>query len=122
MSLYRTIIISIFFIGLMAAARSSDARELPDSIQQFADAQQEQILIQGFQARRAISYKLKNDFESQRVAFIESQLRGIEAQGERALASIKEDLELRGPEGMVAGTRPIGTEAHDWPAIAASAR
>lgn len=122
MNTYRTVITSIFAIGLAAAVQSTDARELPDSIQQFADAQQEQILIQGFEARRAISYKLKDDFAEQRVAFIESQLRGIEAQGERALASIKEDLDLRKPDGMVAGTRPIRTEAVDWPVVAASTR
>lgn len=122
MILYRTIFFSIFFIVLMAVAQSSDARELPDSIQQFADAQQEQILIQGFKARRAISYKLKDDFEEQRVAFIESQMGSIEEQGRTALASIQEDLDLRKPKEMVAGMQPVRTEAADWPTIAASAR
>ncbi len=122
MSIYRTIITSIFFIGLAAAVQTTDARELPDSIQRFADAQQEQILIQGYEARRAIAWKLKDDFAEQRVAFIESQLRGIEQQGERALASIKEDLGLRKPEGMVAVTLPERMDAPDWPAVAASTR
>jgi hypothetical protein len=122
MILYRTIITSIFAIGLAAAMQTTSARELPDSIQQFADAQQEQILIQGFQARRAISYKLKDDFAEQRVAFIKSQMRSIEQQGERALVAIKEDLDFRGTEGMVAVTLPKRMDAHDWPTVAASTR
>lgn len=122
MNMNRTIITGIFAIGLAAAVQTTSAGELPDSVEAFAEAQQQQILIQGYEAQGAIAWTLKHEFAEQRVAFIESQLRGIEAQGERALASIREDLGLRAPEGMVAGTRPIGTEAHDWPAIAASAR
>ncbi len=122
MNTHRTIITSIFAIGLAAAFQTANARELPDSIQQFADAQQLEILVQGFEAQRAIAYKLKDDFAEQRVAFIESQMRSIEQQGERALASIKEDLGLRGPEGLVAVTLPKRLDAHDWPTVAASTR
>lgn len=122
MKRHQITITSIFFIGLAAAIQTAGARELPDSIQQFADAQQTQILIQGYEARRAIAYKLKADAAVQRVAFIESQMRGIEQQGRAALASIKEDLGLRKPEGMVAMTLPERMDAHDWPTIAASTR
>lgn len=93
MNTNRTIITSIFAVGLAAAVQTTNARELPESIQQFAEAQQQQILVQGYEARRAIAWTLKNDFEAERVAFIESQLRGIHEQGERALASIQNDFE-----------------------------
>lgn len=93
MNTYRTVITSILFIGLASAAQTTSARELPDSIQQFAEAQQQQILIQGYEARRAIAWTLKDRFAEQRVAFIESQLHGIQEQGERALASIRNDFE-----------------------------
>lgn len=92
MNTNRTIITSIFFIGLAAAVQTTSARELPESIEAFAEAQQQQILIQGYEARRAISWKLKADFEAERVAYIQSQLRGIEQQGEFALASIRQDI------------------------------
>lgn len=118
----RTIITSIFFIALASAVQTSQARELPDSIQQFADAQQEQILIQGWNAQRAIAYKLKADAEVQRMAFIQSQMQGIEAQGRTALASIKEDLGLVKSDGMVAGTLPSRMDVADWPTVAASTR
>lgn len=93
-------------LGAGAAMQAAQAGELPDGIQEFAVEEQQTILLQGRMAHERIRREVRKDLEPDRVAFIESQLRGIEAQGERALASIKEDLELRAPEGMAAGTRP----------------
>lgn len=110
------VIATIIVLGLASAMQASKARELPDEIEQFAAKQYEQIRVQGMDARQAILNKLREDYEVQEVAFVESQRRSILNQGRTALASIQEDfrgnqiagLEVKEPGNFVAVRRRDG--------------
>lgn len=123
MKRHQTIISSIVVLGLAAAAQTGNARELPDSLKQFAEQQHQQIVVQGWEARRAISKDITvvmgAELKAARIAFIESQGRSIVEQGRQALASIREDLDPARNGGLVAGTLPSRTETADWPQVAA---
>jgi hypothetical protein len=87
-------ITTFLVLGAGAAMQAAQAGELPDSIQEFAAEQQQIILLQGQMAHEQIRREVRKDLESERVAFIESQMRDIEAQGAVALAEIQQDLDL----------------------------
>lgn len=91
----RRLLITIFLaLGAGAAMQAAQANELPDGIQEFVAEQQQEILLQGQMAHENIRREVRNDLESARVAFIESQMRNIKAQGTVALAEIQQDLDL----------------------------
>lgn len=96
MKRHQEMITTIIVLGLACAVQTSKSRELPESIEQFAAEQHQQILLQGMEARQAIRYKLKEDYQSHRIAFMESQGRFILGQGEIALASMMEDIRGNG--------------------------
>lgn len=103
MKRHQEMITTIIVLGLACAVDPSESRELPEDIREFAAQEHQEILAQGREARRAISYKLQADFESQRVAFMESQGRSIIEQGRAALASIENELRDQGlanPEAL----------------------
>lgn len=96
MNTNRKVITSLFALGLAAAVQTGDARELPENLKQFAEQQHQQIVVQGWEARKAISEDITvvmgKELKEARIAFMESQGRSILEQGERALASIKDDM------------------------------
>lgn len=94
MSTRRLLITTFLALGAGAALQAAQAGELPDSIQEFAAERQQEILLQGQMAHEEIRREVRKDLESDRVAFIESQMRDIEAQGAVALAEIQQDLDL----------------------------
>lgn len=94
MSTRRLMVTTFLALGVGAAMQAAQAGELPDSVQEFAAEQQQEILLQGQMAHEEIRREVRKDLESERVAFIESQMRDIEAQGAVALAEIQQDLDL----------------------------
>lgn len=91
----RSLMITTFLaLGAGAAMQAAQAGKLPDSVQEFAAEQQQTILLQGQMAHEQIRREVRTDLESDRVAFIESQMRDIEAQGAVALAEIQQDQAL----------------------------
>lgn len=104
----------------MQIAQTASAGERPESIRAFVAEQQTQILAQGEAAREEIQRRVWEQYETARVAFVESQSRAIEAQGMRALASIKRDLRLIRLDGMLARTIPRPVRRANPPHIAAA--
>lgn len=94
MSTRRLMITTFLALGAGAAMQAAQAGELPDSIQEFTAEQQQTILLQGQMAHEQIRREVRKDLESDRVAFIESQMHDIEAQGAVALAEIQHELDL----------------------------
>lgn len=106
MSVRRLMIAAFLTLGTGAAMQVAQARDLPESVREFAAEQQQIIMLQGQIAREQIQREIGKELESERVAFIESQMRDIEAQGAIALAEIKQDLSLIRFEGVLARLPP----------------
>lgn len=106
MNIRRLMIATFLTLGAGAAVQVAQARELPESIQEFAAEQQQIIVLQGQVAREQIQREIGKELQSDRVAFIESQMRDIEAQGAVALAEIKQDLDVIRFEGVLARLLP----------------
>lgn len=106
MSTRRLLIATFLTLGAGAAMQAAPARELPESVREFAVDQQQEILLQGRIAHEQIRRGIRKDVEYDRMAFVESQMRDIEAQGAVALAEIKQDLDLIRFEGVLARLVP----------------
>ncbi len=106
MSTRRLLIATFLTLAAGAAMQAAPARELPEGVREFAADQQQEILIQGRVAHEQIRREIRKDMESDRMAFVESQMRDIEAQGAVALAEIKQDLDLIRFEGVLARLVP----------------